>query len=95
MLKKLTGSLFIDDWLNVPVYIYVENKIKFGRNFTEGLRIQTSRANKKRVTSQNSSVDKCKTTLKRDGNLDKFLQRMIISPENQELLINECNSEMT
>jgi len=39
MLKKLTGSLFIVDWLNVPVYIYVENKIKFGRNFTEGLRI--------------------------------------------------------
>jgi len=40
-------------------------------------------------------VDKCKTAHKRDGNLDKFLQRMIISQENQELLINECNSEMT
>lgn len=94
MLKKLTGSPFIDDWLNVPVYIYVDNNVKFGRDITEGLRISASRATKKELLPNTKAWENAKAALKRDGNLDKVLQRMIISPENQELLINECNTEM-
>ena len=94
MLKKITGSPFIDDWLNVPVYIYVENNVKFGRDTTEGLRISPSRATKKELLPNTKAWENAKAAFKRDGNLDKVLQRMIISLENQELLINECNSEM-
>lgn len=38
-MKSLTGSAFIDDWQNVPVSIYVDPSVKFGRDMVEGLRI--------------------------------------------------------
>jgi len=40
-MKKLTGTAFIDDWQNVPVSIYVDPSVKFGRDMVEGLRIST------------------------------------------------------
>ena len=38
-MKKLTGTVFIDDWQNVPVSIFVDPSVKFGRDMVEGLRI--------------------------------------------------------
>ncbi|MCX8583507.1 MULTISPECIES: hypothetical protein [unclassified Gilliamella] len=93
-LRKITNSPFIDDWLNVPVHIYVDNQVKFGRDIIEGLRISPSRTTKKELTPDSPSWNNAKAAYKRDGNLDKVLQRMSISAENQELLINECNNEM-
>jgi hypothetical protein len=39
MLAKLTGSKWIDDWQNVPVTIYVDQNVRFGKETVEGLRI--------------------------------------------------------
>jgi hypothetical protein len=39
MLAKLTGSKWIDDWQNVPVTIYVDHHVRFGKETVEGLRI--------------------------------------------------------
>ncbi len=39
MLAKLTGSKWIDDWQNVPVTIYVDANVRFGKETVEGLRI--------------------------------------------------------
>lgn len=93
-LRRITNSPFIDDWVNVPVYIYVDNQVKFGRETTEGLRVLPCNTIKKELTPNSPSWNNAKAAYKRDGNLDKVLQRMNISLENQELLINECNNEM-
>jgi len=39
MLKTITGSAFIDDWNDVPVSVYVDDSVRFGRETVEGLRI--------------------------------------------------------
>lgn len=39
MLAKLTGSKWIDDWQNVPVTIYVDAHVRFGKETVEGLRL--------------------------------------------------------
>jgi hypothetical protein len=39
MLATLTGSKWIDDWQNVPVTIYVDQNVRFGKETVEGLRI--------------------------------------------------------
>jgi hypothetical protein len=39
MLKDITGSPFIDDWNGVPVTVYVDPSVRFGRETVEGLRI--------------------------------------------------------
>lgn len=40
MLAKLTGSKWIDDWQNVPVTIYVDSNVRFGKETVEGLRVE-------------------------------------------------------
>jgi hypothetical protein len=39
MMKELTGSAFIDDWNDVPVNIYVDPGVRFGKETVEGLRV--------------------------------------------------------
>jgi len=39
ILYGMTGSLFIDDWNNIPVTVYVDHNVRFGRDTVEGLRI--------------------------------------------------------
>jgi hypothetical protein len=39
MMKTLTGSAFIDDWNDVPVTVYVDPSVRFGRETVEGLRV--------------------------------------------------------
>ena len=39
MLAMLTGSKWIDDWQNVPVTIYVDQHVRFGKETVEGRRI--------------------------------------------------------
>lgn len=39
MLARLTGSKWIDDWQNVPVTIYVDQNVRFGKETVEGLRL--------------------------------------------------------
>lgn len=39
----LAGSPYIDDWCNIPIIVYVDKNVRFGRNTVEGLRIDTKR----------------------------------------------------
>jgi len=39
MLAKLSGSKWIDDWANLPVTVYVDPHVRFGKETVEGLRI--------------------------------------------------------
>jgi hypothetical protein len=38
-LAHLTGSKWIDDWVNVAVTVYVDQHVRFGRETVEGLRL--------------------------------------------------------
>ena len=40
IMSILADSKFIDDWNNVKVIVYVDDKVRFGRETVEGLRIK-------------------------------------------------------
>lgn len=40
MLKEITGSPFIDDWNEIPVTVYVDGNVRFGKETVEGLRLK-------------------------------------------------------
>ena len=42
IMAKLTGSSFVEDWRNVPVELYIQRNIKFGKETVEGIRIKES-----------------------------------------------------
>jgi len=92
-LKNLTGSPFIEDWKNVPVMIYVDHNVRFGKETVEGLRISPNKPEKKQLTPENAKAwDNAKAAYKRDGNLDKVLERMTMSDADQAKLIAECSN---
>jgi len=89
-MKAITGSAFIEDWVNVPVTVYVDPSVRFGKETVEGLRLmrRTQRAS---VTPENKSRwENAKAAYRRDGNLDAVLARADISEEHQARLIAEC-----
>ena len=92
-LKNLTGSPFIEDWKNVPVMIYVDHNVRFGKETVEGLRISPNKPEKKVLTPENTKAwDNAKAAYKRDGNLDKVLERMTMSESDQAKLKEECSN---
>jgi hypothetical protein len=92
IMRELTGSHFIDDWQNVGVTIYVDANVKFGKDTVEGLRIShvPPRSEKPQLLPGTTQWENAKKAYVRDGNLDKVLERVTLSAENQAKLIAEC-----
>ena len=94
IMANLTGSKFIDDWVNVQVTIYVDSNVRFGKETVEGLRISPMKPEKKVLTPENTEQWKqAKLAYKRDGNLKAVLKRVDMSQAHQEKLIAECGNE--
>jgi hypothetical protein len=90
-MKSLTGSPFIEDWVNVPVTIFVDHAVRFGKEIVEGLRISPHKPEKKYITPESGKMwERAKEAYKREGNLDTVLARVNISEEHQEQLKAEC-----
>ena len=91
MLKSITGSPFLEDWVGAKVTVYVDKNVRFGRESVEGLRLAPARVVKPSLTPDKSQQwNNAKAAFKRDGNLDAVLARMDISHEHQEQLKAEC-----
>lgn len=93
-MKALTGSAFIDDWQNVPITVYVDCNVRFGKETVEGLRISPHAPEKRFLTPDNARAwENAKAAYKRDGNLEAVLKRVNISDEHIEQLQMECQSQ--
>ena len=93
VMYSLTGSHWIEDWANVPVTIYVDANVRFGRDTVEGLRIspQAPQTQKPLLTKDNKTPwENAKKAYIRDGNFAKVLERYDISEASMEELMNEC-----
>lgn len=95
VMRDLTGSHFIDDWQNVAITVYVDSNVKFGRDTVEGLRIspQAPQLQREQLMPGSKKWEGAKQAYLRDGNLAKVLERVDISPENQEKLIAEVAAQ--
>ncbi len=96
ILKDLTGSHFLEDWVNIPVTIYVDSNVRFGRETVEGLRISPqppAPASKRVITPDDAkNWDNAKKAYLRDGNLNKVLERADMSQDHQQQLMKECEN---
>ena len=88
--RKITGTPFIEDWGNTRVTVYVERGIKFGRDTVDGLRVMQA-AQRKFITPENARMwEAAKAAYRRDGNLDKVLEKADMIEEHIEQLKAEC-----
>lgn len=94
-MRGLTGSAFIDDWNNVRVMIYVDEKVRFGKETVEGLRISHIHPEeRKRVLTpeMERAWSRAKEAYIRDGNLSAVLSSVDMSEAHQQQLIAEVES---
>lgn len=92
-MKALTGTPFIDDWNGVRITVYVDEKVRFGKETVEGLRISphAPEAARKTLTPQNAKAwANAKEAYKRDGNLDAVKAKADISEQHEAQLVEEC-----
>ena len=94
-MKNLTGSAFIDDWCDVPITIYVDTNVRFGRDTVEGLRIATEHPKmvKPDLLPETEAWTRAFDAYKRDGNLAAVEKHMNISEENKTKLIKEAGTD--
>jgi len=89
LIKKFAKSVFINDWNNIPVQVYVKDDIKAFGEVTEGLRIRPTQPvmSKPNLTPTSKAWSGAIEYLKRpDGTMDGVKARYELTPANEELL---------
>lgn len=92
VMKKLTGSAFVEDWKDVFVALHIDTSAKFKGEVVGGVRINPTqpRKEKSELVPGDKAWDNAIAAYKRDGNLDKVEMRMIVSPENKQRIKDEA-----
>lgn len=95
MLKSITGSPFLEDWVGVKVTVFVDKNVRFGKESVEGLRISPARVTKPSLTPEKTQAwNNAKAAFRRDGSLEAVMTRMDISDAHRAQLIKECRNDM-
>jgi hypothetical protein len=93
-LKNLAGgSSFIEDWQNIAVQLYIDPSVKMKGDTVGGVRInpQPPRQRQQLTPKMTKPWSNAIAAFRRDGNLIKVLERMDISPENQQLIMQQAS----
>ena len=92
-MKGLSGSPYIDDWNGIPVTVYVDKSVRFGRDTVEGLRISTEkpRITKPELQPNTTAWNNAIAAYKRDGNFSAVEKRMTVSDQSKAAIMEACN----
>lgn len=91
VVKKFSGSNFIEEWKNIPVQIYSRNDIEAFGSLTEGLRFRDTQPqmNKPELKPGTQAWDGAKKFLTDTGTIPKIKEKYSLSKENEEKLKEE------
>lgn len=94
VMKQLTGSPFIEDWTGIQVTIYVDPKVRFGKETVEGLRISPVPPATRKVAEKQPITDerlgKAIEAIKAGTSTTEVLRgRFALTPEQEKRLQNE------
>jgi hypothetical protein len=88
LMKKFAKSVYINDWNNIPVQIYIKDDIKAFGEVTEGLRIRPTQPNmnKPKLTPGIPAWNKAIEFLSKDGTIDKIREKYDLTEVDEETL---------
>jgi hypothetical protein len=89
LMKKFANSVYINDWNNIPVQIYIKDDIKAFGEITEGLRLRPTQPvmNKPVLTPDSKAWPNAIAFLKKDGStIEQIRAKYDLSAANEELL---------
>jgi hypothetical protein len=83
------GGMDTDTWKNIPVAIFVDQKVRFGRETVEGLRIRpvqpkTAETPKPKLTPESANWKSIVTWAQQEGNkIESVWAKYDVTPEDQ------------
>lgn len=92
MVKKFSGNkVHLEEWLNIPIRVYVNQNVKFGSETVEGLRIRDTQPTitKPELKPNTEPWTKAIEYLKGNGTIDGIKSKWAISQVNEILLKEE------
>lgn len=95
VVKKFAGgSAFVEDWVNIPVKLYIDKSVKMKGEVVGGVRInpQPPRMAKPELQKGTPAWGHAIAAYKRDGNLNAVENKMIISEQNKQLIVSEAST---
>jgi len=91
VMKKLTGSAFVEDWSNVTVQLYIDSSAKLKGEVVGGVRISGERVRTEKKPLKREQWDNAIAAYKRDGNLDAVKKRRTVPAEDEAEIIRLAN----
>lgn len=87
------GSSFVEDWGGITIQLYIDPNVRFGSDITGGVRINPNppKAREQLIPGHNSWPNAV-AAFKRDGNLNKVMEHMDITDDNQKLIMEQANA---
>ena len=87
-MAAIAGSPFIDDWANIPVIVFVDPNVRFGRSMVEGLRIKEAAAKKTLTRSDKLMWDRAIQSYKNNSHFDAVIKHVDMTEEDQKFIID-------
>lgn len=94
MIKKLSGSSFVEDWAGLVIELYIDPNVKMKGETTQGVRVSPNspQPEKPELTPENAAKwNQAIAAFQRDGNLNAVLKRCVISSQNQNLIREQAS----
>ena len=95
-MRKLTGSCFVENWNNVSVQLYVDESAKLKGEVVGGVRISPMQPKTQKPQIEKSNPRSwvfAKNSFIKYGNFDEVFTKADITPESQQLIIDEVSAE--
>jgi len=88
------GKTHLEEWLNIPIRVYVDSKVKFGSDTVEGLRIRETQptTQKPELLPTQPAWQKAVEFYKESQSFEKIETKYLISETNKELIKLQSNA---
>ena len=85
--SKLAGSVFVENWNNIPVQLYIDPNVSMKGQITGGVRISPNKIKARQVIARNTPMwNNAIAAYKRDGNFDAVLSKADMSNDDMQFI---------
>ena len=85
--SKLAGSVFVENWNNIPVQLYIDPNVSMKGQITGGVRISPNKIKARQLIMRDSPMwSNAIAAYKRDGNFDAVLSKADMSNEDMQFI---------
>jgi len=85
--SKLAGSVFVENWKNIPIQLYINPDVKMKGETTGGVRISPNKVKQRQVITRDSQQwNNAISAYKRDGNFNAVLSKADIANDDMQFI---------